>query len=358
MVGKFRFFLPMLGALLAAGCVRDKPLSPKKTPTTLAGEKIWVANEGSLGNGNASLSILLPEKDSIYNQVFASKNNQPIGDVFQSMNLVGNKMFLAINNSDVIKIIDKNTFQLVGQIPVTKPRYILPIDSAKMYVSSLFYPKINIINPQTLQVVGSIQTDFPNTEGMLIFSNKVYACNWDTACNYIYEINPVNDEITHRITVSGYAPQQVLEDKEGMLWVLAGNVEKGKVATLTRMDPSDRSILKAYQFPQEADILKPCWNEGKDTLYFLGVDYHGGATYNGVFRMSIHAATVPARPFIAAKPLQYFWALGVDPTNGRIYVGDPKGFIQQGSILVYDKEGHLLKSFSCGLGPGFFLFEP
>lgn len=357
MVREVRLIVFVFGFLFIASCVRDKPVTPDISNIPNHGEKIWVANEGSLGNGNASLSIIFPGKDSIYNQVFASKNNQVLGDVLQSMALVGNRMFLAVNNSDVIKVIDKNSFQLLGEVPVTKPRYLLPVDSAKMYVSSLFYPEINIINPQSLTVTGSIPTDFPNTEGLLDFGGSVYACNWDTTCNYIYEINPQNDQIAHRIPISGYAPQQVLADKEGKLWVIAGNVEKGKSATITRLDPATRNIIASFHFPQAADILKPCWNAGKDTLYFLGVDYSGGAGYNGVFRMSINAQTAPVLPLIQAKPLQYFWALGIDSSSGKIYVGDPKGFIQKGSILVYNSKGTLLKTYTTGLGPGFFLFE-
>lgn len=348
------FFLLLL---FLSACVKDKPEQPNHPEPSAEGRKVWIANEGSLGNGNASLSLLFPDKDSIFNNIFSQRNNENLGDVFESMTLVGNRLFLAINNSDKIKVIDKDNFRLLGSIEVHKPRYMLLLDSTKMYVSSLFYPEINIVNPQTMQVAGQITTDFPNTEGLLSFQNRVYACNWDTACNYIYEINPANNSIVQRIPIGGYAPQQVLADKEGKLWVMAGNMEKGKPATLTKIDPESRTILKVFYFPAKAEALKPVLNLGKDTLYFLGVDYNGGVGYNGVFRMSIHAQDVPLQPFIAAQSLQYFWALGIDPVSGNIYIGDPKGFIQQGNVLVYDKTGHLLKTFTCGLGPGHFLFE-
>lgn len=343
--------------LLLSACVKDKPQPQNTEISNSSGRKIWVANEGSLGNGNASLSFILPDKDSIYNNIFEGKNNQSLGDVFESMLLVGNRLFMAINNSDKIQIIDKDNFTSLGTISVQKPRYMVVVDSHKMYVSSLFYADINIVDPTTLQVTGSIQTDYPNTEGLLVFNQKVYACNWDTACNYLYEINPENNQIVKRIFIAGYAPQQVLADKEGKLWVLAGNTEKGKPATLTRIDPVSGSILQSFHFPAAADVMKPCWNAGKDTLYFLEVNYNGGTSNNGVFRMDIHAQTLPANPLVQAKSLQYFWALGVDSTTGKIYVGDPKGFIQRGSVLVYDNNGNLLQTYAAELGPGFFLFE-
>lgn len=351
-----RFSILLLLLFLSA-CVKDKPEQASRPDMSTKGRKVWIANEGSLGNGNGTLSLLFPEKDSIFNNIFRQRNSQNLGDVFESMTFVGNRLFLAINNSDKIKVIDKEDFQLLGTIDIHKPRYMLLLDSTKMYVSSLFYPEINIVNPETIQLVGQITTDFPNTEGLMTFQNRVYACNWDTACSYIYEINPQTNQITHRLPIAGRAPQQVLVDKFGHLWVLAGNVAKQKSSTLTCINPQNRSIIKSFHFPAQAEVMKPTWNKTQDTLYFLGVDYNGGTNYNGVFRMAITDTIVPREPFIPAQPLQYFWALGIDTASSNIYVGDPKGFIQSGEVLIYNSSGHLKKRYTVGLGPGFFLFE-
>ena len=72
--------------------------------------------------------------------------------------------------------------------------------------------------------------------------------------------------------------------------------------------------------------------------------------------MGIHDAALPAQPLIAARALQYFWALGIDPATGHIYVGDPKGFIQNGDVHIYTQNGTAIDSFAVGLGPGHFYF--
>jgi DNA-binding beta-propeller fold protein YncE len=268
---KIILWLPVLALIsLMTGCVKDKPDDPATPPPVITGRKMYIANEGSLGNGNATLSVFNIDKDSIYNDVYALKNGQPLGDIFQSMTIAGDRLFLAVNNSDKVAVISKQDFSLIGNIAVRKPRYMLLVNEEKMYVSSLYYPEINIVNPKTLQVTGKINIDYPNAEGMAFLNGKVYACNWDTACNYLYEINPQTDAITARIPLAGRAPQQVVADKEQKLWVLSGNVYKQKKASLTRIDPADHTILKSYVFPDGADIMKPVWNPGKDTLYFLG----------------------------------------------------------------------------------------
>jgi len=349
------YFLFLLIPAFSA-CVKDKPDPGTQPANPGSGRRVLIINEGSLGNGNGSLSVYNIDKDSMFNNVFFQKNNQQVGDVLQSAAFVGDDVYLAVNNSDKILVIDKKDYTLKGSIAVNKPRYMV-LASEKLYVTSLFYPEINIIDPRTNKLTGKITTDFPNTEGITTLDGKVYACNWDTACKYIYEIDPVTDVITHRIDIAGRAPQQILIDRDKKLWVLAGNVYKAKKATLTQIDPVSRTIIKQFEFPDEADVMKPVWNPGKDTLYYLGVNYDGGTDYNGVYRISITATSLPSATFIQAQRFQYFWALGLDSVTNTIYLGDPKGFIQKGAVSLYNTDGIKRATLETGIGPGFFLFE-
>lgn len=351
-------YLLLLWLLPLAACVKDKPADPVRPVLPSDGRRLLIANEGSFGNGNASLSVFRLDDGTVYNDVFAQQNGgQSLGDVFQSMLLDGDLLYLAINNSNKILVVNKIDFKLQGTIPVTQPRYMLKVSEDKMYVSCLNAPKISIINPKTLQETGQINIDRPSAEGLTLLNGKVYACNWDTASHHIYEIDPLADTIIRRLPVAGAAPQQTIADKNGKLWVLAGNVYKQKTASLTQIDPASGAILKSFTFPAGADVMKPCWNPARDTLYYLGVNYNGGTAFNGVYRMPINATTLPASLFIPAQALQYFWALTVDPLTNLVYVGDPKGFIQQGSISIYQPDGALVQSFTTGLGPGFLLFD-
>lgn len=343
--------------MVLSSCVGDKPAPVTPGNNSSEGRKVFIANEGSFGNGNASLSFYNIDKDSVFNQVFKSTNQQNLGDVFQSILLDDNKIYMAINNSDRVTVIDKKSYALIGNIPVAKPRYMLKLSDDKMYVTCLYSPIINIVNPTNLQVTGQINIDFPNSEGLTQLNSKVYVSNWDTACNYIYEIDPNSNAISARINIAGRASQQILVDKNQKLWVLAGNVYKGKVASLTQIDPSTKSILKSFTFPAGADIMKPCWNPTKDTMYFLGVNYNGGTAYNGVYRMSIDANALPGSLLIPAQSLQYFWGLAVDSVKNQIYLSDPKGFIQNGNVSIYQTNGQKIRSFDVGIGPGFFSFD-
>ncbi len=318
---------------------------------------VYVMCEGNFGNGDASLYAYAPVNDSVYGDLYATANGHQVGDVLQSMQHIGDKLFLCVNNSDKILVLNAADRKQVGSISIPKPRYILPVTASKAYVSALYSNKVYIINPQTLQVTDTIELPGRNPEGMCRYNNSVIVCAWDTAGNAVYKIDISTDRLIQAINVAGKAPQEALLDKEQMLWVLAGEQFSGKTATWTRLDPSTGAVLKSYTFPAEANTVRPVFNNTRDTLYFIEANQGGGTTNNGVYRMGIHQDSLPTQAFVAARLYQYFWALGIDPLSGNIYVGDPKGFIQKGSVYIYKPDGTELRRFDVGLGPGHFYFD-
>ncbi len=341
---------------LLVACQKDKPAAPATT-VPVGGYNVYVVCEGNFGLGEASLYDYQPLKDSVYGDLYKSINNQPLGDVFQSMVRIGNRFFLCINNSDKIVVLNVPGLKLAGTIDIPKPRYILPVSATKAYVSSEYDKKVYIINPQTLQVTGTILLPHLNTEGMCLYYNDAFICTWDTASNQVYRVNTNTDQVTQSITVGGYAPQEVLLDKEQMLWVLSGDSYAGKSCVLTRLDPSTGETLAVYHFPAAANAVRPAFNVTKDTLYFIEANQDNGTANNGIYRMGIHDESLPAQAFVPAAQLQYFWALGIDPATGNIYVGDPKGFVQKGSIYIFRPDGTGVDTFSVGIGPGHFYFD-
>jgi len=340
---------------LLASCLKDKPLAIVNTVPGATGN-IYIVCEGRYGAGDASLYAYEPAQDSVFGDIYMAVNKQPLGDVFQSMQHIGDKLFLCINNSGKIVVLNADNWMPAGTISIPQPRYILPINSTKAYVSTLYSNQVYIINPRTIQVTGSITIQGLSPEGMCPWYDNAFTGSWDSLGNKIFEINTNTNQVANAITVAGYAPQEVMLDKDQMLWVLAG-YEPQRAGTLTRLDPSTGAILQSYYFPAAAFPLKPVFNNTKDTLYIIEANYDGGTANNGIYRMSIYDTSLPSAPFVPAVQDQYFYALGIDPLSGYIYIGDPKGFNQRGSVYIYKPDGTLMKSFNVGVGPGHFYFD-
>jgi len=342
-------------------CVKDKP-AVNNIPASSNIGNVYVVCEGRFGNGEATLYTYNRTTDSAFGDLYKSVNNQQLGDVFQSMTKIGGDFFLCVNNSDKVVVLNAATLVYAGMISVPKPRYILDISPTKAYVSSEYHNKVYVFNPQTLQVTDSITFPYQNTEGMCLYNNTAFICAWDTTCNSIFKVDVNTDQVIQTIQVAGYAPQEALLDKEQTLWVLSGAVLSfdpydGRPCAWTRIDPSSGDMLASYHFTAEENVVHPVFNNTKDTLYFIEANQSPFPGNNGIYRMGIHDGALPSQPFVAPLTNQYFWALGIDPVNAHIYVGDPKGFVQRGSVYVFKQDGTAIDTFNVGIGPGHFYFD-
>ncbi len=355
-MGRKVYQILVVAVLFAIGCSKDKPQQPSNTsPTDKHGA--YVVCEGLFNGGNASLYFYNAQHDSVFGDLYASANGKALGDVFQSMEKIGDYFFMAINNSNKVVVANAADMKVVATIPIPYPRYILPLPRDMAYVSSLYRNVVYLINTKTFTLIDSVKLRYYNTEKMGLLGNYAYFCPWDTACNQVYMVDINANKIVSATTLAGRAPHDALVDKEEMLWVLSGNQPKGTTAAWTRIDPSTGSVIASYTFPADAEPIKPVWNNTKDTLYYIEANYNGGTTNNGIYRLGIHQAALSVTPFIAAVAYQYFWALGIDPATGYIYVGDPKGFNQKGSVAIYQPDGTKVKTFNTGTGPSQFYFE-
>ena len=353
----YKVLMPLILLCLFDSCRKDTPgVDANSAPT--ASRLVYVACEGNYGANNASLYALHPSVGSVFGDIFKTANGgKPLGDVFQSMVRIGAQYYLCINNSDRIVVLDTGTYVLKTTIMVSQPRYIMQVTSSKAYISALYGNKVSILDLATNTIIGTIPLPARNPEGMCMCGNLAAVACWDTGADAVCLIDPNTDEVMHVYHAAGRAPQEVLTDKNGMLWVLSGNSPENAAPYWTEFEPSTGAILKKMDFPPTVNPVRPIFNRTKDTLIFIEANYFGGTSQNGIFEMGINDTALPATPIIPAVQNQYFWALGVDPATGNLYVGDPKGFTQNGEVYIYTNAGVLQSGFKVGLGPGHFYFD-
>ncbi|HPI55320.1 MAG TPA: hypothetical protein PLU10_11555 [Chitinophagaceae bacterium] len=260
------------------------------------------------------------------------------------------------NSNEVIEL-DALSFKVIHRYSsISSPRYMLAVNDSIIYVSSLYQNKVYILNHRSQQIVSSITIDHPNSEQLLLQNSTVWLTSWHLQNNYVYKINAQTNTVLDRITLPGFAPHGIVEDKNGMIWVLSGNQYKSVTSHLTCIQPSNGAILQDFTFSTSAEPIKLSMNPRKDTLYFIGVNYSGNSDHNGLYRMSIHDTSLPTQPFITAKNNSYYWGYGIDPVTHDIYLSDPKGFTQHSTIYVYSSTGNNLSQFEGGIGTNSFLF--
>ena len=97
---------------------------------------VFVVNEGGFAKSNGSIGLYKPGEKK-YFDAFKKANSLPLGDVVQSMSLIGTNYYIVVNNSNKIEVVSKKDFKSVSTISTPSPRYVLDVSYSKAYVSNL-----------------------------------------------------------------------------------------------------------------------------------------------------------------------------------------------------------------------------
>jgi YVTN family beta-propeller protein len=334
-------FLIFLLAL--ASCKRDDP--PDIPPPVLDGG-VYIINEGNFQWGNGTIDYMRFADNTYSEDIFASANSWPLGDVVQSMCVYNGKAYIVVNNSAKVEVVSITDFKSAGTITgLTSPRYFLPLGGCRAYISDLYSNNISIVDINNLQVTGQIPLK-GSSEEMLLSGNRVFVTNTRSACVYVLDTaaNIVVDSI-----VLSYATNSLKMDAEQKIWVLcAGDQLQSINAGLYRIDPVTLQVISSFDLGNPIQI----WDR-------LSINGTGDFIYysdNGIWRMGIGATELPAWPLIPPGG-HLFHGLGIDPGSETVYVSDAIDYVQKGKVYRYQKDGVLIDSMLAGIIPSAFYFE-
>lgn len=117
-----------------------------------------VGNEGTFTNGNASVTYYQPSNGLVANNIFESSNDLPLGDVLQSVYQDDNDLYLVVNNSARIAVVNPATMRLRRDFQnLGSPRYVVRKDN-RLFVSQLFDPHIWVVDAQSGAVLDKWET--------------------------------------------------------------------------------------------------------------------------------------------------------------------------------------------------------
>lgn len=327
-------------------CEKDTPETPNynEFQENLTDDWVWIVCEGGFQAANGSLSLYQSKDQQLYNGIYESKNNQQLGDIFQSIAFWDDLAFLVVNNSGKIEVVNRFTLENLGTIDgFTSPRFVEVISDTKAYVSDLFDDKISIINPLTFEITGAIKTS-GWTEQMVQDNNHVFCLQ--SAKRMVYKINKQTDVIEDSLQIDFPNPNSLVIDTDENLWVLSG----GESWTSTPGGITELSktfgVLKTLEFATASSASHLTINNNGDQLYYM---------QEGIKTMSISATQLPVNNLVQGS--EGYYSFGLNPNNGDIYAGDALDFVQNGKVLRYNASGTLLHEFTVGVIPGRFYFK-
>ncbi len=342
-------------------CMKDDELWENTKPVIKTPYKgLYIVNEGNYMYGNASLSYYYIESEEVHNDVFFNTNSLPLGDVAQSMVIRNGLAYVVINNSGKIYILDANTFEYKGKITgLNSPRYIHFISDTKAYVTDLYGKSIAIVNPQAMEITGSIDVSTSDnqfyrhsTDQMVQFENLIFTNCWSYD-NQILVIDSETDEVVDSIQVQEQ-PAALVLDNYGKIWTITdgGYTMNGTTSTpaLIKIDAETREIERTIYFNNTDHPIELKLNGAGDRLYFLNSD---------VYTMDVITGSEPE--LFVESPYETviggYYGLALDPITDEVYVADAIDFVQQGVIYRYTSNAEPVDTFKVGIVPGEFCFK-
>jgi YVTN family beta-propeller protein len=312
------------------------------------GGGVYVVNEGNFNKGNGSLSLFSYDSLKIFNNLFTSTNNRPLGDVPNSMTVNSDKAYIIVNNSGKIEVINIQTLKSTGVITGLKsPRNMAVFNGNKAYVTSLYSDSLTIVDLNTNAISGYINLE-GTSEAIIIAGSNAYVSNW-VGGKTVKVISTLTNKVVNTITV-GSEPESMVIDKYNRLWVLCpGGWQRNTNAELDVINLKTGLVENKYLFPalQNSPSCLKIDALGQ-TLYYID---------NGVWKMDVNASSLPVQPLIPQSNNAYFYKIAVNPVNSDILVTDAGDFTHDGFLSVYKNDGTPFYRNSAGIIPGSMAFH-
>ncbi len=352
-LSKSHFYaLLCLGTLAFASCQKGD----EKT-SDLFQTGVFITNEGPFNSGTGTVSYYDRDADIVKNDIFGTANSgAQIGNILQSMGIYNGLGYLIANNANKMTVVDTKTFTVQSTLAtgLTQPRYFLPIDANRAYVTQFGKDSatsgIAVYDYATKTIAKIIPTGKGADRIMRNSStNAVVVLNSgglgkDSTIAYI---NSAADSVVQKVIV-GLSPNSVVQDANGDVWVLCGGyfdrTGGGKLVKVR-----NGAVEFTFDVPKYATSL--ITDKAKTTLYFVGD--------NQIWAKDIaNFGKTPPSVFMKPNGATSLYSLGFDTRTNLIYCGDALDYKQAGVVYIIDPATKAeKKKLSVGLLPNGFIFQ-
>ena len=354
----YYFIWALLITVLIAGCVKEE--DPVYVEYGAYASGVFISNEGTFGQENASVSFYDFAKDSVKNSIFTVVNKHPLGKVLQSMYVVSGKAYMMLNLSDTVFVTYANDFKEAGFVSgLSSPRYMTSYNG-KGYITQWGESGVvKVFDLSSNTVLRTIKVGM-GPEQAIVAGGNVLVCNGGAydRDSTITVIDPVTDRVIQTVKV-GDNPKEMVVDKNNDIWVVCyGFIKYDSSFSIILETPSKlvrlsgqsyektgEYIISATQHPQHIDISRD-----KSTVYF-----GGGFGYAGIYAVDVTSPVMPATPLVDGS--KYFYGFNVNPGNGEIYALDATDYTTPGILRRYSPQGTLIKQYTVGVAPNGAVFK-
>lgn len=361
--------LRALWAVVALDCIvscddmRDanEELSVVTDTTSAQPKKLYVLSEGLFNMNNSTLAMYDFPSQSFVSDFFSSVNQRGLGDTANDMEQYGSKIYIVVNVSSQVEVIDAKTGVSLKRIPLfndanvaRQPRYV-DFYGGKAYVCN-FDGTVARIDTSSLAVESYVAVG-RNPDGICHANNKLYVSNsggldypnYDSTVSVI-DIPAFKE--TKRITV-GKNPGAIHADSQGDVYVVSrGDYSVANHYKWVRISSEDDKVVQRFD---DLPVLNFYIYDNVAYLY----NYDFASQIGWIKTFDCRTETIKQDPFITdGTAVQTPYAICADSKSGNVFVAEAYSFTTKGDILCFDKTGKLkYRLNNMGLNPNHIIVE-
>lgn len=320
----------------------DDNINVETSPTYENG--VFVLNEGNFGKNNSSVSFIDEGYSSVTNNIFSDVNNEDLGDTGQSMGFYDDYALIVMNASNILQIVNKNTFELVYTVEdnLNNPRYVAAYNG-KAYVtnyadySTADDDYIAVIDLQTFEVekkiiAGTKVEKIEENEGLIYVEGALFGDG-----NSVHVIDPSTNTISYTYTTN--VGLRSFDISNSNLIAISDT-------QLQVFDINSKEALSTIDFPE--DISGTKFLEIEDGIVYF-------VSGKSVYAISENNLELPEEPLFSMDEVNTLYAFDVE--DDMIWTGDAKDYASAGVVRVYSLSGELMKQFTTEISPNGFYFN-
>ena len=366
-------FLALL-FLVVTGCRKDpKPLPSEITNieanpnSVLTG--LYLLNEGNMNMNKASLDYLDLKTGTymlnIYNQI-NPEVTKGLGDVANDIGLYGSMLYVVVNNSNKVEVLNAKTGKRIAQIDITNCRYIT-FSAGKAYVSAYLVGVGNSnsgngsvieIDTNSLKITRTAEVG-RQPEELAVVNQKLYVANSGGYSPPNYESTISVIDLTNFIEVKrievGINLNRLKADKYGDLYVTSRGDYYATPSKLVVISTQTESVKKTF------DLTVSNLTIDGDFAYLYATSWNYLTSKNTISYQLINVKEEILLPqqFIndgTAKSIELPYGIAVNPYSKDVYVTDAKDYVTPGKLHCYSPAGKLKWSVTTGDVPAHIVF--
>lgn len=367
----------LMGTAVMTSCdpAKDYPETYLQVYSTGA----YVVNSGNMYNKiESSLTAIDYASSTATQNVFKTANGRTLGNTANDGIVYGDKIYLAVDQSNTIEVIDKKNKQSIKQIKTTdllgkaegaEPRHIIA-DGGKVYFTT-FGGYVAAVDTTSFALQKKWQVgSYP--EGLVIGNGNLYVVNsnYGAGGGNISCINLANDNVETK-NIEGVNNPTGIYYAAGLLYVLDNQYYDAS------FNAYGENSLRTVEFAQGKSQkvadgnYAVCVTTGAATTARTSVEvvrphfFVLNAPYGGTPSVSVLVAgSTQAQAMTLSEMPVSPCGISADPLNGHIFVlsyrlGD-KGYADyngNGYVVEYDSTGQKLHEYETGVGSCAMFFD-